>query len=67
MEDSLLNPKMLAKQIDMSEPSLARMRGEGTGPAYFKIGRSVKYRWGDVEEWLERQRRQSTSEDVSDK
>lgn len=66
MENALLSSKTVAKRIDMSEPSLARMRCEGTGPAYLKLGRSVKYRWSDVEAWLQSQQRQSTSQGSSD-
>jgi predicted DNA-binding transcriptional regulator AlpA len=66
MEDVLLTSKIVARRIDMSEPSLARMRCEGTGPAYLKLGRSVKYRWSDVEAWLQSQQRQSTSQGSSD-
>ena len=66
MEDELLTSKIVARRIDMSEPSLARMRCEGTGPAYLKLGRSVKYRWSDVEAWLQSQQRQSTSQGSSD-
>ncbi|MGC6472325.1 MAG: helix-turn-helix transcriptional regulator [Parvibaculales bacterium] len=66
MEDVLLTSKIVARRIDMSEPSLARMRCDGTGPTYLKLGRSVKYRWSDVEAWLQSQQRQSTSQDSSD-
>lgn len=66
MEDVLLTSKIVARRIDMSEPSLARMRCDGTGPTYLKLGRSVKYRWSDVEAWLQSQQRQSTSQGSSD-
>ncbi len=62
MDSLLINTKQLAQLIDSSEPSLARMRCQGGGPRFIKIGRSVKYRLVDVEEWLATCERQSTSE-----
>lgn len=32
---------------------LARLRFEGHGPKYVKLGRSVRYRWEDVHSWVE--------------
>jgi hypothetical protein len=32
----------------------------GTGPAFFKIGRTVKYDRADVDAWLQSRRRMST-------
>lgn len=62
MNETLLSPRQLADKLDLSEPTLARMRCQGTGPAYVKLSRSVKYRWSDVEEWLAECARKSTSE-----
>ena len=60
--DSLIDTKQLSQRLGYSQVSLARLRTEGRGPKFFKIGRSVKYRWSDVEEWLAGCERQSTSE-----
>jgi hypothetical protein len=32
---------------------LSRLRFEGHGPNYVKLGRSVRYRWEDVHSWVE--------------
>ena len=51
---SLLSTFQLAERTGVSEITWARRRvqgGENT-PKYLKIGRSVKYRWEDVEVWL---------------
>ncbi|OBB73661.1 AlpA family transcriptional regulator [Mycobacterium sp. 852014-52144_SCH5372336] len=32
---------------------LSRLRFEGHGPKYVKLGRSVRYRWEDVHSWVE--------------
>lgn len=58
----LIDTTELARRIDVSEVTLARMRMQGDGPAFIRIGRSVRYRWEDVEAWLEKQTRHSTSE-----
>lgn len=39
-----------------------RMLGYPHSPPYVKLGRSVRYRWSDVEAWLESRQRNSTSE-----
>jgi len=40
---------------------LERWRVEGLGPAWLKVGRAVRYREGDVEQWLASRERGSTS------
>lgn len=62
MNFDLIDTKTLAARLDTSEITLSKMRCQGTGPRFVKIGRSVKYRWSDVEAWLERCERSSTSE-----
>ena len=32
---------------------LARLRHEGQGPRYVKLGRSVRYRWEDLYDWVD--------------
>ncbi len=44
----------------LSASTLAKRRCDGSGPAYFKIGRAVKYDAADVEAWLLSRRRLST-------
>ena len=56
----------VAEMLRISRRTLERMRVEGTGPRYLKVGpgkRSrVLYRQGDVEEWIARFHYGSTSE-----
>ena len=42
----------LAEQIGVPIKSLQRWRSYGGGPAFVKIGRSVRYRPASVEAWL---------------
>lgn len=37
----------------ISLPTLARKRADGTGPKFIRIGRSVRYRRQDVFAWLD--------------
>lgn len=37
----------------LSVPTAARMRAEGTGPQFIRLGRSVRYRREAVLAWLE--------------
>ncbi|MBA3280098.1 MAG: helix-turn-helix domain-containing protein [Geodermatophilaceae bacterium] len=41
-----------ASTIGVSAKSLARWRKGGVGPAYLQLGRKVRYRPGDVAEWI---------------
>ena len=64
MSQDLINTTELARRTGVSAITWARRRCQGGHhtPPYLKIGRSVKYRWSDVEEWLARCERSSTSE-----
>ena len=54
--------KGAAQHTDLSESYLNKLRSQGGGPDYFKIGRRVVYDTCDLDEWLERLRRRSTSD-----
>lgn len=43
----------VAKFLDTTTNQMARLRFEGRGPVYVKLGRSVRYRWADVYGWVE--------------
>ena len=42
--------------------TLQRMRGEGTGPAFLRVGRLIRYRESALDEWLAERECRSTSE-----
>jgi predicted DNA-binding transcriptional regulator AlpA len=54
----LLNEKDAAKLLGVSHYLLQRWRWLGAGPKWIKIGgekgRSVRYRRGDLQQWIER-------------
>jgi predicted DNA-binding transcriptional regulator AlpA len=62
--DSLLNQKQAAKILGLSVRTLERHRVAGTGPRYSRLGRLIRYRPGDLTEWVEGNLRYSTSESV---
>ncbi|MCK1600836.1 helix-turn-helix domain-containing protein [Bradyrhizobium sp. 166] len=50
----------------LSPSTLAKKRMAGTGPAFFKLGRTIKYAAADVDAWLLSRRRTSTWSTGSD-
>ena len=49
----LLNPQQAAKCLGLTAASLQRMRTEGRGPTFIKVGRRrVAYRSADIMRWL---------------
>lgn len=65
-DNELLNVTEAAKVLRLSNSTLERMRLDGTGPPFIKLGPSkrarVVYRRADIEAWLATLRFQSTSE-----
>lgn len=48
-----LKPSEVAAEFPFSEVHLSQLRHHGTGPVFFRRGRTVLYRRSDVENWLE--------------
>ncbi|WP_068165938.1 helix-turn-helix transcriptional regulator [Rhodococcus phenolicus] len=49
--------KEVAAYLGMTENGLAQLHYRGDGPPQIKIGgRAVRYRWEDVDAWLETRR-----------
>jgi predicted DNA-binding transcriptional regulator AlpA len=57
-----LNTRQVAERTGLAVDSLAKRRVTGDGPRFIKAGRRVLYRWQDVEAWLLKQARNSTSD-----
>lgn len=51
----LATPGEVASYLQKPEKTLAEWRYRGIGPRYLSVGRDVRYRWPDVEEWLAQQ------------
>jgi predicted DNA-binding transcriptional regulator AlpA len=59
---SLLNTQQASRVFGLAPATLATMRVRGEGPKYVKPGRSVFYDPADLREWIEANKRRSTSE-----
>lgn len=64
--DSLLSPPTVAARLEVTERTLAewRVSPPGTGPAYLRVGRGVRYRPNSVDSWLLAQEHASTVEEA---
>lgn len=49
--EPLATPEEVAAHLGRSVQALAQLRFNGTGPAFVKTGRLVRYRWPDVDAW----------------
>ncbi len=54
-----------ARLLGFKPNTLEKMRIAGTGPRYLKLGRAVRYRVADLEEYMNARSVQSTSEQVA--
>lgn len=64
--DRLLTRDQVESHFGLSRRFLEVAAVRGDGPPFFKINRSVRYRVGDVREWIESRRVRSTSDVVAD-
>jgi excisionase family DNA binding protein len=53
--DQLDSPAQVAERLQIPERTLNDWRYKGVGPRYLRIGKHVRYRRADVEDWLRRQ------------
>lgn len=49
----LLTEKDVAKQLQVTAWTLQNWRSRGQGPKYVKLGRIVRYRQTDIDNWIE--------------
>lgn len=58
----LATPPEVAEYLGCSVGQLAQLRYHGTGPVFVKpSGNRIRYRWEDVEAWVESRRYAQTS------
>ena len=60
--NDLMTTEEAALYVRLSPRTLERYRVTGEGPTYLKNGRRVLYRQADLDQWLENNRRRSTSD-----
>jgi hypothetical protein len=61
---TLISAAVLAASLETTERTLSEWRIRGTGPAYIRVGRSVRYRPEAVDAWLLSQEHSSTAEEL---
>lgn len=55
MTEPLLTPTNVSELLGIPVKTLANWRSARTGPLFLRVGVHVRYRHGDVEDWLEQQ------------
>lgn len=45
----------VATYLGVAESTLEQWRWRKTGPRWSKVGRYVRYRWSDIDKWLDAQ------------
>lgn len=53
MSVALLDARSAAKYLSLSESTLNHWRMTGKGPAVCRIGRTIRYRVADLDQWIE--------------
>lgn len=61
-DDEYLTTVEAAKIIKFDWKTLRRWRSEGTGPVYFKINNTVRYRRSEIDKWVKRREAASRRE-----
>jgi predicted DNA-binding transcriptional regulator AlpA len=51
-----------ARLVGLSESTLAKLRLNGNGPVYCKLGRRVVYRIADLDQWLQSRTARDTTD-----
>ena len=62
ISECLLNEQEVSDLIKIKLKTLQAWRVRGGGPKFLKLGRCVRYRPGDLQEFIEKQTRNSTSD-----
>lgn len=58
----LATPEEVANFLRITTEKLSKMRVDGTGPRFMKVGRDVRYAWPVVHRWCDAQHRDKTTE-----
>ncbi|RXH05805.1 helix-turn-helix transcriptional regulator [Bradyrhizobium vignae] len=60
--ENYLNPKEAAAYLKSSTSTLAKRRLSGSGPRFTRIGRAIRYRKSDLDDFMGAHTASSTSE-----
>jgi predicted DNA-binding transcriptional regulator AlpA len=58
----VVSAKVAARYVGLSDSTLAKLRLNGNGPTYCKLGRRVVYRPADLDKWLQSRTTRDTSD-----
>ncbi|MGH8936986.1 MAG: helix-turn-helix transcriptional regulator [Acidimicrobiia bacterium] len=58
--DRLLSVQELARYLDVPVATIYAWRYRGEGPPGFRVGRHLRFRQSDVEQWIKHQLKNST-------
>jgi predicted DNA-binding transcriptional regulator AlpA len=58
----VVSAKIAARYVGLSASTLAKLRLNGNGPTYCKLGRRVLYRPADLDQWLQSRTARDTSD-----
>jgi excisionase family DNA binding protein len=61
-ETELLTVEEVARLLRVPKATIYRWRSTGEGPRGYSIGRYVRFRWPDVEAWLEERANEPAAE-----
>ena len=64
MQRHLLNTPEAAEYLDLQPCTLETWRSRGGGPKFLKLGRAVRYRLTDLDDFIESRLRDNTSQDA---
>ncbi len=64
-EDRLITVQELADYLEVPVKTLYAWRYRREGPPGFRVGRHLRYRWADIERWIQRQLEAGSSEPMS--
>jgi hypothetical protein len=59
------NTRGVSEHTLQSESKFEKMRIIGSGPPFYKFGKTVLYDLNEVDDWIAEQRRESTSDAIS--
>lgn len=59
---SVFDTAHAAEYLKLAQGTLERFRVQGIGPKFMKLGRAVRYRQADLDQWMESRLVSSTSE-----
>jgi predicted DNA-binding transcriptional regulator AlpA len=58
----VINARVAARYVGLSASTLAKLRLNGNGPTYCKLGRRVVYRPADLDQWLQSRAARDTTD-----